>query len=354
MDIVSYARYPFIPEALAYVREKGYSIDDIVSRPAYGRVRTRGKRRVLESLITQEAPKDDVPLQPEEELLSYPVARMLISISKDPYLIRRYAIWESKRAYGFLVNDREDILLSVGRDFSLPARVEGRDYVLHFTDYLRYAAPLRDPVWKLISRKIVNGMVYITKEAYARLIEEAIRERIHASPSTVPEPMAIQLKPYADEVVLELNKLKSKMNMDVGGDVTREAFPPCMKYLLADLQKGVNLPHTARFALTSFLANLGYDKDQIMELYRMAPDFREDLTRYQVEHITGAGGTEYTSPSCKTMTTYGNCYGKDKLCEYVNHPLTYYRRSAARRAKLQNMQDENPKKETSDSVKTEK
>jgi len=65
-----------------------------------------------------------------------------------------------------------------------------------------------------------------------------------------------------------------------------------------------------------------------MELYRMAPDFREDLTRYQVEHITGAGGTEYTSPSCKTMITYGNCYGRDKLCDYVSHPLTYYRKSA--------------------------
>ncbi len=67
----------------------------------------------------------------------------------------------------------------------------------------------------------------------------------------------------------------------------------------------------------------------------MAPDFREDLTRYQVEHITGAGGTEYTSPSCKTMITYGNCYGKDKFCEFVSHPLTYYRRSASHRAKLQ-------------------
>jgi DNA primase large subunit len=67
-----------------------------------------------------------------------------------------------------------------------------------------------------------------------------------------------------------------------------------------------------------------------MELYRMAPDFREDLTRYQVEHITGGSGTEYTSPSCKTMTTYGNCYGKDKFCEYVSHPLTYYRRTASR------------------------
>jgi hypothetical protein len=89
-----------------------------------------------------------------------------------------------------------------------------------------------------------------------------------------------------------------------------------------------------RFALTSFLANIGLDKEQIMDLYRMAPDFREDLTRYQVEHITGGSGTEYTAPSCKTMMTYGNCSGKNPQCEWVTHPLSYYRKALARRAKM--------------------
>jgi DNA primase large subunit len=168
----------------------------------------------------------------------------------------------------------------------------------------------------------------------------------------VPAPLAASLKPYTDDVLVELNKLKSKMNINVSGDVTRDAFPPCMKDLLSELQRGLNLPHTARFALTSFLANLGYDKDKIMELYRMAPDFREELTRYQVEHITGAGGTEYTSPSCKTMTTYGNCYGKDKLCEYVSHPLTYYRKASFKRAKLETTATSEPAaKQSSEEVK---
>jgi DNA primase large subunit len=335
MDVVAFAKYPFTHEALAYVKEQGYSIGDIVSRPAYGPVRARGKKRVLEALSVTGS-NDDTPLQPEEELLSYPVARMLVSMMKDTYLLRRYAVWEAKRAYAFLASEDDDMLLAVGKDFNLLARVEGHDFVIHFTDYLRYAAPMRDPVWKLISRNIVRGMVYIKKDEYARLVEEAVREKILSSVSPVPVSLAGPLKPYADEVLVELNRLKSKMNLNVGGDVSREAFPPCMKYLLAELQKGVNLPHTARFALTSFLANIGHDKEKIMELYRMAPDFREDMTRYQVEHITGAGGTEYTSPSCKTMMTYGNCYGKDKLCEYVNHPLTYYRRAASRRAKLEN------------------
>ncbi len=332
MDVVALAKYPFAHEALDYVKEKGYSIDDIVSRPAYSRVRARGKKRVLEALSAT-APGDDVPLQPEEELLSYPVARMLVSMMRDTYLLRRYAVWEAKRAHAFLVDENDNTLVAIGHNFNIAARVEGRYFQLHFTDYLRYAAPLRAPEWKLIGRKIVKGTVFIDKRDYARLVEEAVRERIQSSVSPVPASLAEPLKPYADEVLAELNVLKAKMNLNVGGEVSREAFPPCMKYLLSELQKGVNLPHTARFALTSFLANIGHDKEKIMELYRMAPDFREDLTRYQVEHITGSGGTEYTSPSCKTMMTYGNCYGKDKLCEYVGHPLTYYRKAASRHAK---------------------
>lgn len=337
MDIVTLAKYPFIQEALAYVKERGYSAEDIAIKPAYSRVRARGKRRVLEALSTTNT-KEDVPLQPEEEMLSYPVARMLVSMLHDNYLLRRYAIWEAKRAHAFLTGEKDDVLLAVGRDFGLNARAEEKGFTLHFTDYLRYSAPIKDPEWKLINRKLVKGMVYIRKDEYARLIEEAVREKIQYTTSEVPAHIAKQMKPYADEVLAELNKLKGRMSMDVGGEVNREAFPPCMKYLLSELQKGVNLPHTARFALTSFLANIGYDKDKIMELYRMAPDFREDLTRYQVEHIMGAGGTEYTSPSCKTMVTYGNCYGKDSLCERVSHPLAYYRKAA--RAQSLKMSDQ--------------
>lgn len=332
-NVIAFAKYPFIQEASRYVKDRDYSIEDIVSKPAYGRVRDRAKKRVLEA-IAGESPKDEASLDPEIELLSYPVARMLVAILQDPYLSRRYGLWEAKRAYSFLVTEKDATLLDIGRDFGVSARVEGKDFVTHFTDYLRYSATLKDISWKLISRKMIKGMVYIPRDSYARLLEEAIRDKIQSTMSQVPEPLAKILLPYVEDIRTALNTLKGKMNLAVDGEVYREAFPPCMNYLLSELQKGTNLPHTARFALTSFLFSIGYNKEEIMDLYRMAPDFREDMTRYQVEHITGGGGTEYTPPSCKTMTTYGNCYGKNHFCEWVNHPLNYYRKAASRRAKL--------------------
>ncbi|MDD3071462.1 MAG: DNA primase regulatory subunit PriL, partial [Methanoculleus horonobensis] len=55
------------------------------------------------------------------------------------------------------------------------------------------------------------------------------------------------------------------------------------------------------------------------------PDFDPDMTMYQVEHISGRSGTEYTPPSCATMRTFGICANRDRDCDRVNHPLSYYR-----------------------------
>jgi DNA primase large subunit len=337
MDTITFAKYPFTREASAYVKDRGYSIEDVIVKPAYTQVRTRARQRVLNAVKGKEWAYrfDDA----ERELLSYPVARILVAATGDQYLMKRFALYESKWAYDRLQEEDERGLMAVGDEFGLNVkaspRFSDRKLELHFTDYLRYAAGFRDTEWKLINQTVINGKVYITKSMCARLLEEAVRGRVQAGlMGKVPEPIVTALKPHLAEIRKSLDELKAERNIAVDGEVSEDAFPPCMKALLSDLQRGTNLPHTARFALTSFLANIGLDKEQIMELYRQAPDFREDLTRYQVEHITGGSGTEYTAPSCKTMMTYGNCSGKNQQCEWVTHPLSYYRKAMTRKAKM--------------------
>jgi DNA primase large subunit len=69
------------------------------------------------------------------------------------------------------------------------------------------------------------------------------------------------------------------------------------------------------------------DTHAIAELYGRSPDFDAEKTMYQVEHITGRGGssTEYSTPACAAMRTTGLCLNRDALCERVNHPLSYYK-----------------------------
>jgi DNA primase large subunit len=105
--------------------------------------------------------------------------------------------------------------------------------------------------------------------------------------------------------------------------VTESAFPPCIKKMLEQVAANVNLAHSARFALVSFLIQINMSVDQIVGLFNTSPDFDPEKTRYQVEHIAGSSGTKYKPPSCATMATYGNCPGEDELCRRIRHPLGY-------------------------------
>lgn len=105
-------------------------------------------------------------------------------------------------------------------------------------------------------------------------------------------------------------------------------FPPCMRKLLATLERGENIPHAGRFALTAFLHAVGMSADDILKMFSSTPDFDKKKTRYQVEHITGKiSGIVYTPPECAAMKTYGLCSNEDLLCkkEWLTHPLKYYR-----------------------------
>ena len=102
-----------------------------------------------------------------------------------------------------------------------------------------------------------------------------------------------------------------------------------MYNLLASIQNHENVPHSGRFAIVTFLHHIGLSNEEIYKVFGDVPDFAADVTRYQIEHITGTtSATEYSTPECATMKSYGLCPGGDLLCHqpWMRHPLTYYRR----------------------------
>ena len=125
-------------------------------------------------------------------------------------------------------------------------------------------------------------------------------------------------------------------------------LPPCISHIMEMSKQGLNLPHSARFALVTFLKALGMDYDGIIRVFSESPDFDESKSEYQIKHITGelAGTDGYTPPECKTMKTNGLCYCPDTLCqqEWMNHPLSYYRVKSGNYQKKD--QQDGPEKET--------
>jgi DNA primase large subunit len=136
-------------------------------------------------------------------------------------------------------------------------------------------------------------------------VDDEIRNLIQPSLKNI-EPVVLEEKKKAGKIKFEKTDIS--------------CFPPCMLKILEDLKSGVNVPHTARFAITSFLLNVGFDVEEIIAMFSSAPDFNEEMTRYQVEHIAGSKGTEYDCPACDTMRTYHNCV---KDCK-TYHPISFY------------------------------
>jgi DNA primase large subunit len=328
------AKYPFLPGAGAYVGERGPKLDELLFDRAYARVRARGVARVRAALL--DATIEPAPVGSDSdaliELLSYGVGRMVVGALALPLVARRSAMAEAKLAHARLVQEEDEVV----REVALLLGLRLRGGAVHFTDYLRHSVALKDPEWKLVNQPVLEGWVEVDARRLARLCQEGVRQRIEAAAAQDPGPDV--RRAFATELG-ELRKAADDLLARFqGGDlgpVKLELLPPCMTKLLAHLQQGVNVPHTGRFALTAFLHTVGMSSEEIMRLFAAAPDFKEEMTRYQVEHIVGkTSGTEYTPPGCATMVTYGLCpmeelarEQRDRLCIHprMHHPLTYYR-----------------------------
>ena len=330
MDERDLALYPFISEASQHVGSLGFSLDRLITSRALDLARLRGKERVIQSLSGEiEKPSltgfNEGPVL--TELLSYPFARILVSCIDDSFLTRRYSLAEAVAAYTLLKTRDVDFLSDLGNDFDVDAKPSESDFNIHFTDYIKLASSMKDLKWKLVNRKLDHGNVRIKKEEFARLLQEAVRARIQNSlPIDVPDDICVLCGPYLDEIKVILDERKTEFGAGDFEAVESELFPPCIAHAIANTMAGVNLAHSMRFAMTSFLLTVGMTVDDIINMFNISPDFDVEKTRYQIEHISGSSGTTYKPPACATMKTYGNCYGEDELCKRINHPLGYYSR----------------------------
>lgn len=329
---VDLAKYPFTREAQKYIESLGLDIEDLVS-PEYSSVLERGKKRVIEAL---ESGYVSYQGNAHVELLSFPIARLFVESLGDEYLRRRYAVAESKRVDKLLGSEEDAKLIKIVKETfgwdirKALQRVGGRfyEYKLKVNNYLTYARYFQDRYWKLVNRVLDEGYVYLRKMDIARLISEAVKWRIMEKKGKPPD-LPPAMKEMINTIRIKLENQKKDRGIDEGiSEVSRESYPPCISKMLLEILAGRNISHQARFALTSFLINIGLSVDEVIQIFSNVPDFNENLTRYQVEHIAGikGGGTKYTPPACNTLRTYALCE-KNELCKNINHPLSYYRKS---------------------------
>jgi len=348
MDNKDLALYPYTSEASHYVASLDFSLDRLISSRAFDSARIRGKDRVLQA-IAGEITTPSISNSDEQkillELLSYPFSRILVSCIDDPFLTRRYSLAEAVSSYRSLKTQDFSFLEDFAKDFDIGVELHDSSFRMHFTDYIKLASSLKAIEWKLVNRKMLHGNVSISKEEFSRLLQEGIKHRIESKlPVPVSPEIAESCEPYLGEIRSALEERKSNFGGSEFESIESDLFPPCVKHAIANTQAGVNLAHSMRFAMTSFLLSIGMTVDDIMNLFTASPDFDIEKARYQIEHIAGSSGTNYKPPSCSTMQTYGNCYAPDNVCKKIKHPLNYYRRKLwfKNRDAMKNVQENTP------------
>lgn len=333
MDSLQAARYPFLRLSAKYAEENSADVESLINSSSYESARKRGVERVLSSI--SEYLVSDVSLLHEYdrlmEVLSYPYARMIVSCINDRFLTKRYALAEASRMNELLSNDHGSEM-AVSEELGVVSTVDAEGMIsMHFSDYLRFSHVLKAVEWKLVNTDLKGGFVRLGSDKFNRLLQNALQERIESElPLKVPEAFRKAIQRDVDHVNVILFEKKRELSPTGGEAMNQECLPPCMRSILASAQNGVNLPHSARFALVSYLNALGLGYDQIIGLFAQSPDFDESKSGYQIKHITGEerGGEGYTPPECSTMKTNGICFDPDYICEWVNHPLSYYRKKS--------------------------
>ena len=331
------ANYPFLNAAREFAAANGIELDSLLSSSSYEDSRVRGARRVEDAIIHSEVSYNPLrnDLEAAMEIMSYPYARILVSAINDKFLTKRYALAEAVRMNKLLGRENHSAIVMIAQELGVNARTllnkEGKQELeMHFTDYLRLSSRIKSTDWKLVNTEIRNGYVRLSTDRFTRALQNALQDRIESElPMKLPDEMVKAVKEDTDRLKNILEANKAKFTTVFTGELKPETLPPCIRTLLANAQHGMNLPHSGRFALVSFLHAIGMNLEQILALFAQSPDFDESKSIYQIKHITGElSGTEgYTPPECGTMKTMGICYDPDSLCERetVNHPLTYFR-----------------------------
>ena len=309
--------YPFLPEAQKILASRGISVDSLSKTPSGTQYLDKACSRVICAIDGKNLYPEDDSGDNISDIVTYVLARILVSCVKDRFTIQRFVKSEAKRAYTYLTSEQNEQLkqrVCVEFGISLDAKK------LSVIQYVEMASSLdKEPKWKLINRDIASGYVEVTPDELEILLSEKIRFYLSSTlPLKVPAALEREFQPWTDKISAKVQE----RTLEEFGTIDESAYPPCIQALIEAAAAGANIVHSGRFALVAFLRRIGMPPEQIEGIFSRSPNYNAEMTEYQVNHILSH---EYESMSCATMQTHGVCSHKTKLCEKINHPLNYYR-----------------------------
>ena len=325
MGIIEMAKYPFLPEAAMHIRDQGFTIEQFGTDPdlkgiigkAYQRIRIAVDGKIYKS----EEGMLDV------EVFSFLMAVILLKQSGSGALTGKFVLAESRRAERYLEADlagsrshgAEKVIRIIEDLFSVRVRRRDGDILIPIQDYVRRSVLFHEVPWKLVNRRVSGGMVFLTPHEAVRLVRQELNEYIAKRIRSTTTPPVL---PNFEEPVRGLVSLAKQFRTEW---VVSTEYPPCIKHAIKVLADGVNLPHSGRFMLASYLISRGQTIEQVAPLFKNAPDYNERVTTYQLKQIAGKGEKGYTCPSCSKIKSNDLCFAIP-ACDGIVNPLQFGRR----------------------------
>jgi DNA primase large subunit len=330
-------KYPFLPQVKQHIAPLGLDVKDLAKLP---RASNRAKERVRNSFdlalhLALEPGKDF-----EAEIASFPLAVFYVGGSGDSRLIERFALHEATQINRYLDSEeKDDTILAIAKAFEwdFHFKPETHTYSLRFVKYLEMGSKGRlfhDPKWKLINRQLERGQVYLTQHDFRRLLQEEVKKYIEDRAKQELGKIEPNIQKDIDELKAEfLRKRPQLAEFDLKVYAKEPEYPPCIGELLKRASNAQHLSHIERFTLVTYLLHQGVSVDSVVNIFSGLADFKEDKTRYQVEHLAGktGGRTTYITCNCATLQTHGVCsQPTDPICRTIRNPLTYHLRKQGR------------------------
>ncbi len=334
-----YARYPFLDAAREAVHAADIDLAELVFESTAPEI-DRAIERIDGAITAGRVP--DPITDHRVELLSYPIARVLVSLVDEPALTARYAVAEARRAFNLLTTEPSDAetlrtasaprltIDELIEEFGLDIRphADEQGYLVDLVTYLTLTTDLYGEEWRLVNRGVADGTVHIRDAERDVLVREAIRSAVaDGLPLTVPDEIAGALEAHVGAIERSLADVHIP---DGIGRVVPAQFPPCMDELLDRLRAGDDLTALEQFTIVSFLTCIGLDQDGVIEMIEPPTRADEAQLRYLVEHIHGgSSSTAYPPPTCATLLDADVCVDAPERCEADGHPLVAYARAIA-------------------------
>ena len=271
----------------------------------------------------------------EIEIMTFLVSLLLIKSIGLEEVSKKCSLFEAMRVERFLSTDlsierssqkKKLLVQKIFQDlFNININFDSTSSIckLSIPDYLLRASKMYEQEWKLINRSVKDGYVYLDTDEAVRLIRNELSNLIYTRVKNMKVyEVPILIKSKADELTKKYS----------GRYVYRNQFkileyPPCIKHAMEIINKGENLPHSARFMLATYMLAIGKTEEEVIEIFKNSPDYNEKITRYQVEHLAGKKGShiKYSVPSCDRLRSEDLCFAV-KECENLINPIQFGRR----------------------------